>query len=113
MVKLLSWKVWTSCYSWWGISTAINVDTTAHFKQHTGLIDSKNINQAWAVIWFAALWSIWLQRNQVIFSSNHDSLEEMLELIKYRSFYWIRAMLQPELSLDLWKSNPRLALRMR
>ncbi|GKV09634.1 hypothetical protein SLEP1_g21105 [Rubroshorea leprosula] len=109
----LSWKVWTSCYSWWGISTAINVDTTAHFKQHTGLIDSKNINQAWAVIWFAALWSIWLQRNQVIFSSNHDSLEEMLELIKYRSFYWIRAMLQPELSLDLWKSNPRLALRMR
>ncbi|GKU93427.1 hypothetical protein SLEP1_g7022 [Rubroshorea leprosula] len=109
----LSWKVWTSCYSWWGISTAINVDTTAHFKQHTGLIDSKNINQAWAVIWFAALWSIWLQRNQVIFKSNHDSLEEMLELIKYIAFYWIRAMLQPELSLDLWKSNPRLALRMR
>ncbi|GKV19246.1 hypothetical protein SLEP1_g29532 [Rubroshorea leprosula] len=109
----LSWKVWTSCYSWWGISTAINVDTTTHFKQHTGLIDSKNINQAWAVIWFAALWSIWLQRNQVIFNSNHDSLEEMLELIKYRSFYWIRAMPQPELSLDLWKSNPRLALRMR
>ncbi|GLT31817.1 hypothetical protein SLA2020_065260 [Shorea laevis] len=86
---------------------------TAHFKQQTGLIDSTNINQASVVIWFAAVWSIWLQRNQVIFNNKEDNKGQMLELINYWSFCWIRAKLQPELSLDFWKSNPRLGLRMR
>ncbi|GLT38337.1 hypothetical protein SLA2020_125930 [Shorea laevis] len=84
-----------------------------HFNQHAGLIGSKNFKQAWELIWFAAVWSIWLQRNQVIFGNKQDNVEEVLELIKYRSFHWLRVKPKLELLLELWKSNSRLALRRR
>ncbi|GKV10223.1 hypothetical protein SLEP1_g21621 [Rubroshorea leprosula] len=33
-----SWKVWASCYYWWGISSVFVQNINEHFKQHTGLI---------------------------------------------------------------------------
>ncbi|GLT60070.1 hypothetical protein SLA2020_328560 [Shorea laevis] len=37
-------------------------------------------NKGWMVIWFAAIWKIWLERNDVVFSSNQKSVDSALKL---------------------------------
>ncbi|GLT48071.1 hypothetical protein SLA2020_217120 [Shorea laevis] len=55
-----SWKVWTLCYSWWGIEVAANGNCNGHLLQHIGLIPKGVLSKVWAVIWFATVWSLWL-----------------------------------------------------
>ncbi|GLT38858.1 hypothetical protein SLA2020_130760 [Shorea laevis] len=81
-----------------------------HFKQHAGLIGNIKFTAAWMVIWYAVIWSIWLQRNKVTFNDGQVEEEELVEMVKYRSFYWVRANLVPDLSIETWKADPRVAL---
>ncbi|GLT98028.1 hypothetical protein SLE2022_155580 [Rubroshorea leprosula] len=106
-----SWKVWASCYYWWGISSVSMQNINEHFKQYVGLIGNIKFTAVWMVIWYAVKWSIWLQRNKVTFNDGQVNEEELVEMVKYRSFYWVRANLVPDLSIETWKADSRATLK--
>ncbi|GKV05597.1 hypothetical protein SLEP1_g17592 [Rubroshorea leprosula] len=108
---LYSWKIWTFCYAWWDFSSAAQVNVKSHYEQHMGLNQKKELKEAWRVIWLTTIWTLWVWRNQKVFGKDQDSEEEAGELIKHRSFHWLKANLYPNLHQDLWKEDPRSAIK--
>ncbi|GKV49669.1 hypothetical protein SLEP1_g56407 [Rubroshorea leprosula] len=51
-----AWKVWSSCYNWWGVNVVSQDKGWNHLLQHVGLFNNKITREAWMVIWFAAIW---------------------------------------------------------
>lgn len=43
----------------------------------------------------------------------HDKIEEFIDLIKYVSFYWLRSKFKQDLSLEVWKCDPKKSLFLR
>ncbi|KAH1099426.1 hypothetical protein GYH30_034869 [Glycine max] len=57
------------------------VNTTSHFLQFKGLINcSRKKTYIWYIVWFAAVWSIWKNRNFLVLTAK-KGLEEMMELV--------------------------------
>ncbi|GKV19324.1 hypothetical protein SLEP1_g29604 [Rubroshorea leprosula] len=106
-----AWLLWSSCYNWWGIAVPQHHKGWNHLQQHADLFFEEKSKQAWLVTWFAVIWSIWTWRNQKVFNENTDSVSNMFELIKIRSLLWLKASLWPNISKDLWLSNPIQACR--
>ncbi|GLT67323.1 hypothetical protein SLA2020_396400 [Shorea laevis] len=101
-----SWKVWQACYAWWGIQSALKNEGWGHLQQHRGMVSNTMLNKSWYVIWFTVLWSIWLWRNQLMFKEGPVSFETTINQIKLRSFTWLKAKCNEELSKELWFNNP-------
>lgn len=79
--------VWQQCLSWLGLVLAPSTSVREHF---TVFQSGYNNSQKRAVraIWMAAAWSLWMARNDVIFREKSPDLEQILELIKRRSWQW-------------------------
>ncbi|KAI8534833.1 hypothetical protein RHMOL_Rhmol10G0127300 [Rhododendron molle] len=59
--------------SWWFDSSFRNL------KKHV-----------WEACFFAIIWSLWIMRNRIIFQNVTSSLEEVVDLIKYRVTMWMK-----------------------
>ncbi|GAU47835.1 hypothetical protein TSUD_306460 [Trifolium subterraneum] len=46
-------------------------------------------NKGIVLIWHVAMWSIWLARNELIFSNKKQNVDELVEGIKRRSPEWL------------------------
>ncbi|GLT52165.1 hypothetical protein SLA2020_255190 [Shorea laevis] len=102
----VSWSIWASCYDWWDLKVAAHSKGWPHLEQHIGMISTSLIKEMWIVVWFATVWSIWIWRNQKIFKDGADTREQVVELIKFRSFYWCKTALCSDLVQDKWRSKP-------
>ncbi|GKV00581.1 hypothetical protein SLEP1_g13249 [Rubroshorea leprosula] len=102
----IAWKVWSSCYQWWGINVVAQEKGWNHLIQHAGLFNNKFAKEAWKVIWFAVVWNMWLWRNQKIFKAKLEPQDKMIEVIKFQTFQWIKAKQWPEISKELWYICP-------
>nr|KYP33718.1 hypothetical protein KK1_045404 [Cajanus cajan] len=61
----------------------------------------------WSSIWLVTLWSIWLARNEAVFSQKFMDPEEVVDLIKLRSWNWLRAKDSAfQYPFALWSNNP-------
>ncbi|KAL5180780.1 hypothetical protein HKD37_01G001844 [Glycine soja] len=49
----------------------------------------RRANLWWKSVWFAAVWTLWIHRNAVIFKEENSELEKMVELVKVRSWMWL------------------------
>ncbi|XP_039054282.1 uncharacterized protein LOC120196577 [Hibiscus syriacus] len=47
---------------------------------------------AWFVSFAAALWSLWLARNDVVFKSKSTNLKDLLVYVKMRAYAWCKAL---------------------
>ncbi|GLT81433.1 hypothetical protein SLA2020_528210 [Shorea laevis] len=73
--------------------------------QHSGLIANDLLGEAWIAVWFATVWSKWLWRNQEIFNEEVNPVSKVMDIIKFKSFYWIKASIWDGLSQDLWHKS--------
>lgn len=53
------------------------------------VLDNK-FKEGWWTVWAATIWSIWLQRNDVIFNSGAIDVEKVMDLIIFRSWKWLK-----------------------
>ncbi|CAL0333597.1 unnamed protein product [Lupinus luteus] len=82
-----SYGVWQGIYSWFGMSSVLHSDVKSNFYGHEALLRlGKNRRRQWMCIWFVTLWSIWLNRNKVIFEKKSSSLEEIMFSIQLHSW---------------------------
>ncbi|GKV27815.1 hypothetical protein SLEP1_g36939 [Rubroshorea leprosula] len=108
---LEAWKVWSSYYNWWGINVVSQDKSWNHLLQHIGLFTNKITREAWMVIWFAAIWNIWLWRNPRVFKVTSKHQYKIIEVIKCQTFQWLKAYVWSEISKDLWYVNPTKACK--
>lgn len=70
--------VWNSCHSWLEIQSLLHNNLFVHFEQFQLLHLNKNQNQVWKTMWIAMIWSIWNQRNTMVFKYGVVDVEEVI-----------------------------------
>lgn len=76
-------------------------------------LKSSKCLEVWTVVWFCVVWSIWLWRNSRIFHEEATSMEMVVELVKRRSFFWIKDKIPSDLDQGLWMRSPTEACRLQ
>ncbi|GKV49874.1 hypothetical protein SLEP1_g56597 [Rubroshorea leprosula] len=87
---IVAYRLWTACFKWWGVSTALDKDCCRVFEQHPHLVYKPGVKKGWDCIWFTLVWTIWLAQNERTFSGKGADIERLFELIQLRSFHWIK-----------------------
>lgn len=89
----VAYQIWIGLYRWWNLSTINAGECCMHYLQHLGLISGKKKSMIWKTCWFSIIWSIWLFRNSIIFDNKQVDIPLVLDLIKIRTWYWVKANL--------------------
>ncbi|KAL5172715.1 DNA (cytosine-5)-methyltransferase CMT2 [Glycine soja] len=61
--------IWWKTYSWVNNSTALPNDPRQHFLHHGSILNEGTRADRWKCWWLAVTWTIWQQRNKMIFSN--------------------------------------------
>ena len=64
----LAQSVWYALMRWWGYDWVSPANLCCLFYQWEGVPLGTFQKKVWMVIFFAVLWTIWLQRNSVVFN---------------------------------------------
>ena len=85
-------SVWYYISRWLGLSTIFPFSVGDHFNQFT--IDggvSKARRSILQVLWYATMWKIWKERNNMLFNGKECSIMQMVDKIKSLTFMWLKA----------------------
>ncbi|KAE8661235.1 hypothetical protein F3Y22_tig00116937pilonHSYRG00269 [Hibiscus syriacus] len=91
---------WMSCRSVLDlISFSFSVNLNAKLKS------------IWLVSMAAAAWSIWLNRNEIVFNGKRFVFNDLIFFSKLRALVWLKALKDNQLvNEELWWENPRTCL---
>ncbi|KAK8534667.1 hypothetical protein V6N12_057311 [Hibiscus sabdariffa] len=87
----VAWKVWMRCAAFWGLSLTFPGDPKSFLLAWHGSGVSKSKDSIWHLIPFAILWTIWLFRNDIIFSKSHLDCSQLFFLVRTRVESWFMA----------------------
>lgn len=76
------------------------------FIYHNGLLKKKKGRKRGGIIWLAVMWSMWIERNAIIFKGYEPDFTRMLDLIKTRSWSWSNTFLGAKNTFSEWCFNP-------
>lgn len=83
-----SYNVWMAVNFWTGAVGPLQNDGVNHFLQFAGWVRGKR-NRKWRhVIWMAAVWVLWITRNNIIFKDGTANLIDVVADIKILSWKW-------------------------
>lgn len=74
----LSHYVWMHIYNWMGLVVVLPIDLREHFSQHAGLVTNSISKKHWRLLWFSTIWSMWLQRNDIVFKGARLDFEFLI-----------------------------------
>ncbi|CAL5355070.1 unnamed protein product [Camellia sinensis] len=81
---------WTGCINWWGLSWVLPRSIPellswwyGHNFQHLAKI-------VWEVIPLTILWTLWLARNEKVFSQKEPNWADLTDLVKERTAIWVK-----------------------
>lgn len=74
--------VWMKISKWLGLIVTLSDRCHSHLLFFKGLFASKNKSLRRVLIWFAAMWEIWLERNNLIFQNEVVDVDYIVENIK-------------------------------
>lgn len=83
--------LWSRSCTWWNVQVARAGGPESHLLQHCWLWSGKKVKEVWATIWLTTIWTIWIERNNTIFQRKNTDVEQALDLIKLRSWFWAKA----------------------
>ncbi|XP_057423645.1 uncharacterized protein LOC130717441 [Lotus japonicus] len=107
----VSLDMWRQCYWWLGVYTALPVNPREHLLQFQFGGNQKQQRGADA-IWLAVIWTLWLIWNDIIFRNGEVDLSAALEMVKWRSWLWIKHKSSGlSCSLFEWSTHPVICLQ--
>ncbi|GFZ20781.1 hypothetical protein Acr_28g0014860 [Actinidia rufa] len=84
-VEVFAWMAWWGC-SW--VCPATIFDLMVRWFSNS----FKEVEKGcWEAIFFAIIWSLWKARNELIFSNVNIVKAELIDLIKLRVAFWVKA----------------------
>lgn len=98
---------WREVANWWSLDKRQTDILLSGFWPARGIFAGVKLGQIWSTTLCAAVWTLWLARNELIFDMNKVSIDSMIVLLKIRSYKWSLAWggLSKDLQ-DLWSVNP-------
>jgi len=85
-------SLWPLVRSWIGFDGVHHDDIAAHFIQFTNYTGgSKSRRSFMQLIWLLTVWLLWNERNARLFKQKECSLVQLLDKVKYHSFWWLKA----------------------
>lgn len=69
---------------------------------HNGMVRGKKLKRVWSVAWITTIWSMWLHRNNIIFNQEQVNLLSTFDLIKVRSWHWVKIKVGGEFTFADW-----------
>ena len=106
-----TYKFWCLFLQWWKFSWVQPLSLnrfllTCFDSGFTGIMFS-----AWIASCAAAVWSLWLARNESVFEQKQWIIKDIVFLVKLRSLFWIKALRKADLILeDKFWSDPSSCL---
>jgi hypothetical protein len=101
-------SLWPLVRSWIGFDGVDHCDISNHcaqFSYNTG--GSKSRRSFLQLIWLLTMWVLWNERNNRLFKQKENSIDQLLDKVKYHSLWWIKAKKVVFMFGDqLWWSNP-------
>jgi len=105
-------SLWQQVRSWIGVSGVEPHDICDHFVQfihYTG--SAKKRTSFLQLIWLLCVWVVWNERYNRLFNNIQSSIDQLLEKVKFHSFWWLKAKNATFVYGSLsWWSDPLLCL---
>ena len=103
--------IWWETLSWVKNSTALSYDPRNHFLHHGSILNEGTRANRWKCWWLAVTWTIWQQRNKMIFSNESFDNNKVMEDATFLLWTWLR-YLEKDFSMHFnqWTSNLRVSI---
>lgn len=94
--------IWMSISSWLGNNLQFSLAKLKSFFHNSAKISNRPLRITVAVVWLATVWSLWLNRNDIIFNNTVS-----------RSWYWMFTYYNISIicNFSYWNTNPLLCYR--
>ena len=85
-------SLWQQVRLWLGVSGVDHQSLSAHFFQFTNYLGGLRTRRSFLqLFWLLCVWLIWKERNNRIFNNIYISITEVMEKVKFHSYWWLRA----------------------
>jgi hypothetical protein len=107
----VAWLFWRLFFDWLGVNFITPQIFYMHFTCWSGEVNSRRLKKAFGLIWHAAIWTIWRERNARIFKNQFKNVDELVDEVKALSWCWALNRLRIASCLFYeWCWNPRECL---
>ena len=69
---------------WWCVSSCPYGSIKDWWESWVGLIPQMKSERAWGMLFFAAIWTTWELRNQVMFKNKREVVDQADDVVKFR-----------------------------
>lgn len=84
--------LWQLVQSWLGVSGVDPPSLQEHFLQFTNYLGgTKACRSFLQLLWLLCVWLIQTDRNNRLFNNSQSFTSELLEKVKYHSYWWLKA----------------------
>lgn len=91
----------------WSLDSRQRITLMGNLWNARNIFHSPKLKAIWNIVLSAALWTIWLGRNELYFQDIISDSSTLILLVKIRSFKWILAAGEINSELEsLWNVNP-------
>ncbi|GLT81644.1 hypothetical protein SLE2022_000820 [Rubroshorea leprosula] len=103
-----AWLVWVTVIKWWGVEVVMPDTVSGVVDLFPWCVGSVGGKEVGACLFLVTSWYLWFWRNTLVFRSNGELKEQLLELIKVKTYFWIRNKVHGcVFPLAQWQCNPR------
>lgn len=106
-------SLWAKYLRWLGGISVLPGNCRDHFLQHMWPGLTAKQNEALTLVWLALTWSIWTQRNEIIFNwQTLQQIEEIFYKSQIQAWHWLCGRVKGfQCSLYDWITQPILCLQ--
>lgn len=83
-------KFWEEVGHWWSLNRLQRENLLSGHWSARKVYAGAKLSHVWNLVIVAALWTLWLARNELTFEGKQISVNKMLHLLKLRSFQWLQ-----------------------
>ncbi|KAG4919933.1 hypothetical protein JHK85_058214 [Glycine max] len=100
--------LWWELLSWVNYVDPFPQNPKQHFLQHIHGVTQGARGDRWRWWWLALTWSIWQQRNKIIFSDDTFDANKIMDDASFLLWTWLRNLEKDfNISYNHWSSNLR------
>lgn len=94
----ISWKLWMKVLQWWDVSGVLPNRCVPFMIAWKTLAPRRSRGQVWSLILGCVLWSLWFERNKIIFNNGVPEADYLFHTLKIMVGVWAKELLGTEAS---------------
>ena len=88
----LASAIWYGLLRWWGVDWVLPFSLSVLFVQWEAIANGPYQKKVWMIIFFSVLWTIWNERNALVFNTGTINANKIFFLIIHRAEVWLEAL---------------------